>query len=57
MFSQANLVADSLAHYLERRPEMVGKGTDSQFLTTGDPKKVSSRATQFLKHAITFSAA
>jgi glutamate racemase len=36
---------------------MVGKGTQSQFLTTGDPKKVSSRATQFLKHSITFTAA
>ncbi|MBU1835057.1 MAG: aspartate/glutamate racemase family protein, partial [Alphaproteobacteria bacterium] len=57
VFSQANLVAESLAHYLDRRPEMVGKGTQSQFLTTGDPKKVSSRATQFLKHSITFTAA
>ncbi|SEM47207.1 glutamate racemase [Loktanella fryxellensis] len=57
VFSQANLVAESLAHYLERRPEMVGTGTESLFLTTGDPKKVSARATQFLKHPITFTAA
>lgn len=57
VFSQANLVAESLAHYLERRPEMIGKGTESAFLTTGNPAKVSSRATQFLRYAVTFDAA
>ncbi|PUB19279.1 glutamate racemase [Yoonia sediminilitoris] len=57
VFSQANLVAESLADYLERRPNMVGKGTDSAFLTTGDPRQVSSRATQFLRRQITFKAA
>ena len=56
VFSQANLVAESLAHYLERRPEMLGRGTESVFLTTGDPKKVSNRATQFLRQNITFAA-
>ena len=57
VFSQANLVAESLADYLARRPEMVGAGTDSAFLTTGNPDKVSSRATQFLRRQITFTAA
>jgi len=56
VFSQANLVAESLADYLGRRPEMIG-GSESGFLTTGDPKKVSDRATQFLRRQITFSAA
>jgi glutamate racemase len=57
VFSQANLVAESLVDYLTRRPEMVGPGTTSTFLTTGDPAKVSSRATQFLRRQITFEAA
>jgi glutamate racemase len=57
VFSQANLVAESLAHYLERRPEMVGEGTENQFLTTGDPAKVSRGATQFLKRKVTFQKA
>ncbi len=57
VFSQADLVAESLADYLTRRPEMVGPGKDSAFLTTGDPKLVSSRATQFLRRQITFEAA
>ncbi|MDX8353385.1 glutamate racemase [Cognatiyoonia sp. IB215182] len=57
VFSQANLVAESLADYLERRPEMVGPRTDGAFLTTGDPARVSSRATQFLRRQITFEAA
>jgi glutamate racemase len=56
VFSQADLVADSLADYLQRRPEMVGGGT-SKFLTSGDPKRVSDRATQFLRRQITFEAA
>ena len=57
VFSQADLVAESLADYLTRRPEMVGPGKDAAFLTTGDPKLVSSRATQFLRRQITFEAA
>jgi glutamate racemase len=57
VFSQANLVAESLADYLIRRPEMVGPGLDSKFLTTGDPDRVTSRATQFLRRQITFEAA
>lgn len=56
VFSQANLVADSLADYLKRHSDMLGSG-GSEFLTTGDPQRVSDRATQFLRRQITFSAA
>jgi glutamate racemase len=57
VFSQANLVAESLADYLERRPNMLGSGTESGYLTTGDPRRVSDRATQFLRRKVTFTAA
>jgi glutamate racemase len=57
VFSQANLVAESLADYLARRPEMLGGGTQSKFLTTGNPDSVSSKATQFMKKAVQFQAA
>ena len=57
VYSQANLVAESLADYLERRPEFLGSGTESKFLTTGDPKKVSAQATRFLRRQIAFQAA
>ncbi len=57
VFSQANLVAESLADYLTRRPQMIGPGTQSMFLTTGNPKTVSNRATQFLRRKIEFVAA
>lgn len=57
VFSQAALVAESLADYLKRRPEFLGPGRATAFLTTGDPRAVSDRATQFLRRSITFSAA
>lgn len=57
VYSQANLVAESLADYLTRRPEFRGPGTQSKFLTTGDPAYVSNKATQFLRRKITFEAA
>lgn len=57
VYSQANLVAESLADYLQRRPGMLGKGTVSKFLTTGDPRAVSDKATQFLRRRIVFEAA
>lgn len=56
VYSQASLVADSLADYLERHPDKLGTG-DSAHLTTGDPARVSSRATQFLRRSIQFTAA
>jgi glutamate racemase len=57
VFSQANLVAESLADYLTRHPEFIGPGKTSKFLTTGDPASVSSKATQFLRRKIAFEAA
>jgi glutamate racemase len=57
VYSQANLVAESLTDYLTRRPEFRGTGTVSKFLTTADPVRVSNKATQFLRHKITFEAA
>jgi len=54
MRSQAGLVAESLMDYLDRHPNMKGTGTVSKFITTGDPRKVSERATQFLKRKIDF---
>ncbi|MFD3191397.1 glutamate racemase [Sedimentitalea sp. HM32M-2] len=56
VFSQGDLVAESLADYLVRHPDMQGGG-QSGFLTTGDPRKVSDQATQFLRRQITFCAA
>ncbi len=57
VYSQANLVAESLSDYLMRHPNMYGPGEESMFLTTGDAKKVSDRATQFLRRRIDFVAA
>ncbi|SEP56017.1 glutamate racemase [Thalassovita taeanensis] len=57
VYSQADLVAESLADYLTRHPKMIGTGTESMFLTTGDPRTVSARATQFLRRKIEFQAA
>lgn len=54
VYSQANLVAESLADYLGRRPEMLGTGTQSSFLTTGNAQSVSNKATQFLRRKIEF---
>jgi glutamate racemase len=57
VYSQANLVAESLSDYLERHPKMRGTGEQAKFLTTGDAKRVSDRATQFLRRRIEFEAA
>ncbi|KIC48557.1 aspartate/glutamate racemase family protein [Tateyamaria sp. ANG-S1] len=56
VYSQAGLVGESLADYLERHPDKMGGGA-AGFLTTGNPKTVSQRATQFLRRQITFDAA
>lgn len=56
VFSQAELVAESLADYLERHPNMLGHGA-AGYLTTGDAARVSDRATQFLRRQIAFSVA
>lgn len=57
VYSQADLVADSLSDYLKRRPEFLGTGEQAKFVTTGDPKRVSNKATQFLRRQIEFEAA
>ena len=57
VYSQAGLVAESLEDYLNRRPEYRGSGTQSKFLTTGDPARVTAKATQFLRQPIRFEAA
>ncbi len=56
VYSQASLVAESLADYLDRHPDKLGNGQGG-YLTTGDPRTVSDRATQFLRRQITFEAA
>ena len=56
LFSQASLVGDSLADYLDRHPDKMGNG-QAGFMTTGDPRRVSDHATQFLRRQIIFDAA
>lgn len=57
VYSQANLVAESLADYLTRHPDMLGQGQATGYLTTGDAQRVSDRATQFLRRKIEFAPA
>ena len=57
VYSQAALVAESLSDYLTRHPKMLGAGKESLFMTTGDPRKVSMRATQFLRKPVEFQSA
>jgi glutamate racemase len=54
VYSQPALVAAALADYLDRRPEMRGSGTVSRYLTTGDARAVSDRATQFMRKRVVF---
>ncbi|MEX0349682.1 MAG: glutamate racemase [Paracoccaceae bacterium] len=56
VYSQGDLVAESLADYLKRHPDMLGDGSGG-YLTTGNPSRVSDRATQFLRRQISFEAA
>ncbi len=57
VYSQPDLVAEALADYLARRPEFIGDGQGTRFVTTGDPASVSNKATQFLRRRIEFTAA
>jgi len=57
VFSQAKLVAESLADYLTRHPKLVGPKVESRFLTTGNARQVSDHATQFLRRQIEFQSA
>ncbi len=57
VLSQPGLVAESLADYLRRHPEMAGAPQTPRFLTTGDARRVSDRATRFLRREIVFESA
>ncbi len=57
VYSQPTLVAASLSDYLKRHPEFRGEGEGVQFLTTGDPRRVSDQATRFLRRKISFQPA
>ncbi|MEI4470226.1 glutamate racemase [Frigidibacter sp. MR17.24] len=57
VFSQPRLVAAALDDYLARRPEFLGAGQMTQYLTTGDPESVSAHATQFLRRGVRFTSA
>lgn len=54
VLSQARVVAESLADYLRRHPDLIGSGTESKYLTTGDPQRVSEQAGKFLRREIQF---
>lgn len=57
VLSQAELVAESLADYLERHPDYLGPGRRSLCLTSGDPVRVSGKATQFMRRPASFEKA
>lgn len=56
VYSQPELVAASLDDYLQRRPEMRGPGSVTDYLTTGDPVAVGQKATLFLRRKLPFRA-
>lgn len=57
VYSQGSIVANSLADYLKRHPEMQGEGGAGRYLTSGNPEKVSLAATRFLEKKIIFESA
>ncbi|QDC09896.1 glutamate racemase [Oceanicola sp. D3] len=57
VYSQATIVAESLADYLTRHPDKLGSGEKTKFLTTGDPRKVTDQATRFLRRKVEFQPA
>ncbi|WP_158964772.1 glutamate racemase [Chachezhania sediminis] len=56
VLSQPAIVAESLADYLARHPDLIGSGSPG-YRTTGNPRHVSDRAMQFLRRHIAFEAA
>ena len=54
IYDQPNVVAESLADYLSRRPEWAGTKSNGKFLTTGEPASIAAKATQFLGRRIIF---
>lgn len=57
LYDQAGLVAESLSDYLDRHPDMLGKGDRARFLTSGDPDRVSAQAELFLRRRVQFERA
>ena len=57
VYSQPSLVAESLAYYLQRHPQMAGTGGGISYVTTGDAGRVSDRAALFLNRPVTFHSA
>tara|TARA_R110002124_G_scaffold114463_14_gene269028 strand:- start:5976 stop:6785 length:810 start_codon:yes stop_codon:yes gene_type:complete len=56
VYSQGNIVAESLSDYLGRHPSFAENG-GARFLTTGDAAKVSTAATRFLGKKMVFQSA
>lgn len=56
VLSQPDIVADSLANYLERHPKFAEKG-DVTYLTSGNPAETGRRAELFLGRSVPFRAA
>lgn len=54
IYNQPELVAESLADYLRRHPELKGGRARERFVTSGDPGSVSIKATRFLHRCIEF---
>jgi glutamate racemase len=57
LVSQPDLIADSLADYLDRHPRFRGGSGEVAFLTSGDPAALSERAAIFLGRPAPFRAA
>lgn len=56
LLSQPDIVADSLADYVQRYPRFAENGGVT-YLTSGNPAEVSRSAERFLGHSLTFIAA
>ncbi len=57
IINQPMLVAESLADYLDRHPDMNGPEAAELFLTTGDPVSISAKATRLLRRKFEFARA
>lgn len=59
LFDQPDLVAESLARYLERHPRFAAEGPAGpgpRLLTTGDPERVGAVAARFFGRPVAFEA-
>ena len=57
IIDQPALVAESLADYLERHPDIKGPRAAELFLTSGDPVSISAKATRLLRRKVEFARA